>query len=71
MKNFNLVLFSFLFLLLLGFIAKEPMKSFEYMAPYKKSKKMPLEAKIQGRAEERANQLRNVVTGKVDENDYY
>lgn len=71
MKNFNLVLFSFLFLLLVGFVAKEPMKRFEYMASYKKSKKMPLESKIQGRAEERANQLRNVVTGKVDENDYY
>jgi len=41
------------------------------MASYKKSKKMPLEYKIQGRAEERANQLRNVVTGRVDENDYY
>jgi hypothetical protein len=71
MKNINLVLFSFLFLLLVGFVAKEPKKRFEYMASYKKSKKMPLFAKIEGRAEERANQLRNVVTGKVDENDYY
>ena len=71
MKKFNLVLFSFFFLLLLAFVAKEPMKRFEYMASYKKSKKMPLEGRIQGRAEERANQLRNVVTGKVDENDWY
>ncbi|MCE2963017.1 MAG: T9SS type A sorting domain-containing protein [Chitinophagales bacterium] len=71
MKKFNLVLFSFFFLLLVAFVAKEPMKRFEYMASYKKSKKMPLESRIQGRAEERANQLRNVVTGKVEENDWY
>jgi hypothetical protein len=71
MKKFNLVLFSVFFLLLMAFVAKEPMKRFEYMASYKKSKKMPLESKIQGRAEERANQLRNVVTGKVEEQDYY
>jgi hypothetical protein len=71
MKKFNLVLFSFFFLLLVAFVANEPMKRFEYMASYKKSQKMPLESKIQGRAEERANQLRNVITGKVDENDWY
>lgn len=71
MKKFNLVLFSFFFLLVVAFVAKEPMKRYEYMASYKKSKKMPLETKVQGRAEERANQLRNVITGKVDNNDWY
>jgi len=71
MKKFNLVLFSFFFLILMAFVAKEPMKRFEYMASYKKSKKMPLETRIQGRAEERANQLRNVVTGKLDQRDWY
>ncbi|MBL7789664.1 MAG: T9SS type A sorting domain-containing protein [Chitinophagales bacterium] len=71
MKKFNLVLFSFCFIALLGFIASRPMKGFEYMASYKKSKKMPLESRIEGRAVERANQLRNVVTGIVDENDWY
>lgn len=71
MKKFNLVLFSLFFLLIVAFIAQKPMKQFEFMASYKKSKKMPLESVIAGRAEERANQLRNVETGLVDERDWY
>lgn len=71
MKKFNFLVFSLVFLALMAFIASKPLKQFQYMASYKKTKKMPLESRIQGRAEERANQLRNVVTGKVEPNDWY
>ncbi|MBL7789665.1 MAG: T9SS type A sorting domain-containing protein [Chitinophagales bacterium] len=71
MKKLNLVLFSILFIALLGFLASRPMNNFEYMAGYKKSKKLPLETRIEGRAEERANQLRNVITGQVEIQDWY
>lgn len=71
MKNFNLIIFSVLFISLFGFVLVKPMKQYEYMASFKESKKKSLAQRIEGRAEERANEIRNVVTGKVDPADWY
>lgn len=71
MKNFNLLLLTSIFTVVVGLAFIQPMKQYEYLGAYKFKKKPPLEQRVDGRATIRTEQLRNVETGLVNPDDWY